>query len=98
VSTGDCYFTDVEMHRALRKMFPEAWLHDVKLPPLEDLANAPELCAWRVWARENNARKGSVQPFHQRKGLEAAFLGVQRGATGSKHAINPVVGFGKSGS
>ena len=35
-----------------------------------------------------------MQQYRERKGREAAFLGTQRGATGSKHAIEAVVGFG----
>ena len=88
------YYSDLEVHRAIRKMFPDPWLQGVPLPPLEDLVNAPDFRAWRVWAQANDVHQGSPQAFHQRKGLESAFLGVQRGATGSKHAVDPVVVFG----
>ncbi len=50
---GNAYWSDAEIHRAFRKIFPDHWLADTKLPVLEDLANTPELAAWRNWALEH---------------------------------------------
>ncbi len=41
------HWSDVAVHRAIQKMFPESWLAGVKLPVLEDLMNAPEFTFWR---------------------------------------------------
>ena len=94
VSSRSCYLSDVEMHRTLRKMFPQEWLVGVQLPPLEDIANGSAFAEWRTWSAENSVYAASIQAPVRSKGREAAFLGVQRGATGSKHSIDAVVGFG----
>ncbi len=88
------YWSDVAVHRAIRKYFPQHWLQDVQLPVLEDLVNTEEFSAWRRWAAENAVVSTGATYGLGHKGWEALALGRQRGATGSGKAIDPVAGFG----
>ena len=87
-------WSDVEVHRAIRKMFPEPVLRDVALPPLEDLVNDPRLASWRCWAQEHGINATVIHTQMQDSGWRALALGDRRGVTGSKHAVDAVVGFG----
>ncbi len=64
------------------------------MPPLEDLANDEHLAAWRIWAEQEGVMQESIQTQARATGWETLAVGRQRGATGSKHAVTPVVGFG----
>ncbi len=79
-------WTDVEMHRAIRKFFPEKVLKDFALPPPEDLANDERVAAWRIWAQEEGVTPQPIQEQQRAVGWEALAVGKQRVATGSKHA------------
>ena len=87
-------WSDVEIHRAIRKMFRPEVLQGVTLPPLEDLVNDERLAAWRSWAQGNGCVSNGLQAHRQQSGWESLAVGRQRGATGSKHAVLPTVGFG----
>ena len=87
-------WSDVAIHRAIRKFFPEPVLRDFPLPPLEDLVNDDRLAAWRVWAEQEGVTQAPIQAQGRATGWEALSVGKQRGATGSKHAVDAVVGFG----
>ena len=87
-------WTDVVVHRALRKFFPEAILKDFPLPPLEDLVNDERLAAWRIWAEQEGVAQAPIQSQARTTGWECLAVGKQRAATGGKHAIDAVVGFG----
>ena len=84
----------MEIHRAIRKYFPEAILRDVQLPPLEDLINTEDLMPWRLWAEAEGAHKSLIQPEARPTGWAALAAGKQRGATGSARALPAVIGFG----
>lgn len=85
---------DVEVHRAIRKMFPAHYLDKFPLPPLEDLVNDERLAAWRIWAHDEGVQQASIQSQVRATGWASLAVGQQRGAAGSKHAVEPVVGFG----
>ncbi len=87
-------WSDTEVHRSLRKMFPEPLLAGVALPPLEDLVNDPRLAAWRIYAQEHGIQNAPIHVQMSASGWRSLAVGEQRGAVGSKHAIQPVVGFG----
>ncbi len=87
-------WSDVEIHRAIRKFFPEHLLRDCPLPPLEDLVNDERLAAWRIWADVEGVSKTPIQAQARATGWESLAIQKQRAATGSKRAVDPVVGFG----
>ncbi len=87
-------WSDTTVHRAIRKLFPEEMLRGFQLPPLEDLVNDERLAAWRIWAELEGVAQAPIQAQTRATGWNALAVGKQRGATGSKHALDPAVGFG----
>ena len=65
VAKGDTHYSDMEIHRSLRKLFLEQWLPGFLLPPLGDVVNAEIFAAWRVLAHEHNAPQ-TGGPFARR--------------------------------
>ena len=88
-------WSDAALHRALRKMFEEEHFRDCPLPVLEDLANEPEFRAWREAVHGITGGRQLLQCAYHSGWLSLA-TGRQRGGSGSKHELPPVVGVGLS--
>ena len=94
---GQHRWADHEVHRALRKILRPEWTEKFKLPVLEDIVNEPMFIEWRGFAQFHEAKSTLMAPAAKRSGYADLAVGKQRGATGSKHAVAPVVGFGMTG-
>jgi hypothetical protein len=89
-----CYWSDGMLHTAIRKMFPAEWLEGLPLPPFEDIINGNEMSAWREYVYLEGLEDPALAPHKYCKGYQSLTEGRQRGAVGSKGAIDPLVGYG----
>ena len=86
-------WTQVEISRTIRKMFPEEWTFEI--PFLEDIASQPPFNCFRRWAKQQGYRCGTeLADFHAGvSGWQHATVHRQRLVLGAKGAIDPIVGY-----
>ncbi len=82
-----------QIHSALRKAFPEAWLAGVPSPCLEDILNLHVFTAFASWRKET----GTALPLGNTlgwagEGHKSAMLGRQGGALTSQKALPALIG------
>eukprot|EP00971_Amphidinium_carterae_P329942 6462755-Amphidinium_carterae.1 len=90
-------WSQTALHRGFVKLFPDEWTHRVPFPQLEDLLNASPFTDFVEYLETESLEAEAIPGPHSSwggPGWQAAALGVQAGAVGTKNEVAPLLGFG----